>query len=62
VELAFLWLDIKIVVLKLAKYFLDMLLMIFHVSKVDGYVIEVHDNIDIKHISKDSVDKPLEGS
>jgi len=37
-----------------------MLLVRLHILRVDEDVIEVHDNTDIQHVSKDGVDKALE--
>ena len=37
-----------------------MLLVRFHILRVDEDVIEVYDNADTQHVSKDCVDKALE--
>ena len=37
-----------------------MLLVGFHVLRVDEDVIKVHDNTDVQHVGKDGVDKSLE--
>jgi len=43
-----------------AEYFLDMLLVGLHILGVNEDVVELHNNADIQHVSKDSVDKLLE--
>ena len=42
------------------KNLLDMLLVGFHVLRVDEDVVEAHDDTDVQHVSKDGVDKSLE--
>ena len=43
-----------------AKDLPDMLLVGFHVLRVDENVVEVHDDTDVQHVGEDGVDKPLE--
>ena len=59
-ELTFLQFCKEIVQLEPVKNLLDMLLMGFHVLRVDEDVIKVHNNTDIQHVSEDGIDKLLE--
>ena len=59
-ELTFLWFGEKAMQPEMAEHLPDMLLVRLHVLGVDEDVVEVHDDADIQHVSKDGVDKPLE--
>jgi len=60
VELAFLRFGEEAMQPELVEYLLDILLVRLHILGVDEDVVEVHDDADIQHVSKDGVDKPLE--
>ena len=45
----------------MVEHFPDVLLVGLHILGVNEDVIEVHDDADIEHVSKDGVDKVLEG-
>ena len=48
--------------LEVPEDFSDMLFVFLGIVRVDENVIEVHNNIDVEHISKDVIHKVLEGS
>jgi len=60
VELTFLQFGEEAMQPEMAEHFPDMLLVGLHILGVDEDVVKVHDNADIQHVSKDSVDKTLE--
>jgi len=45
----------------MAEHVPDVLLVGLHILGVDEDVVEVHDDTDIQHVSKDSVNTALEG-
>jgi len=60
VELTFLWFAKEAMQPEMAEHFPDVLLVGLHILRVNEDVVEVHDDTDIQHVSKDSVDKSLE--
>jgi len=60
VELTFLQFGKEAMQPESAEDFPDVLLVGLHILGVDEDVVEVHDDTDIQHVSKDSVDKALE--
>ena len=59
-ELTFLWFGKEAMQLESVENFPDVLLVGLHILGVDENVIKVNNDADIQHVSKGSVDKPLE--
>jgi len=59
VELTFLRFGEEAMQLEMVEHFPDVLLVGLHILGIDEDVVEVHDDTDIQHVSKDSVDKSL---
>jgi hypothetical protein len=58
---AFIGFGIQLMFLKMSQYFLDMFPIFDWVIGVDEYIVEVHNDAYIKHISEDVIHKMLKG-
>jgi len=61
VEFIFLYFDIKIHLVEMLEYFINILVMFGHVVQVDKYIIQINYNTDIQKIGKKIIYELLEG-
>jgi hypothetical protein len=61
-EFAFFGFGIKPMLVEALKYFLDVILMGCEILGIYKDVIQIDNNIYVKHIGEDAIDKPPEGS